>query len=390
MVTFIEKTVFLALLFYGHFVFAQQDENLEKGTTLYNEESYREALPYLQNADRSGSIDAAYMLGMMYQNGWSVKRDMATAFDLFSQAAEKGNSFAQYELGMMYYRGKGVAKDHQKAFFWIRESAEQGYFPSKYSLAGMYYRGDGCTKNDSLAIRYAFHPAELGDQPSMHIMACAYYRRTDGEELQNKGHAFVYFLDSAEKIPMSQYYLGRMYERGEFVKPDNDIALEWYNKAAANGIPAAQKSFERLKMAITQKGSKETGKPVDKASVSQPCDLPADIPEDAYFKTWPPGEYPCEIPLETYNADYWEIRSIQCVGRENGNRFRFKIKGIGLTNHKEIKKYYLHFKLSGLESSPYENNYFFPQTDQGEFFEFEIVIPFKGDDWSKFEYFFIY
>lgn len=48
--------------------------------------------------------------------------------------------------------------------------------------------------------------------------------------------------------PEAQYKLGEMYEEGRGTEQNFDKALEWYQKAAAQGNVAASNSIERIKL----------------------------------------------------------------------------------------------------------------------------------------------
>ena len=51
---------------------------------------------------------------------------MQKAVEWYTKAAEQGNAVAQYNLGVCYNFGKGVEKDLQKAIEWYTKAAEQG------------------------------------------------------------------------------------------------------------------------------------------------------------------------------------------------------------------------------------------------------------------------
>ncbi|PKK69313.1 hypothetical protein RhiirC2_781142, partial [Rhizophagus irregularis] len=48
-------------------------------------------------------------------------------FELYHKAANSGYSLAQYNLGLMYEYGKGIEKDINQAIYWYEKSAKQGY-----------------------------------------------------------------------------------------------------------------------------------------------------------------------------------------------------------------------------------------------------------------------
>ena len=53
------------------------------------------------------------------------KGNYAVALKEFKKAAEKGDATAQYNLGLMYEHGKGVAKDLHLALHWYNKAAAQ-------------------------------------------------------------------------------------------------------------------------------------------------------------------------------------------------------------------------------------------------------------------------
>lgn len=75
----------------------------------------------------------------------------------------------------------------------------------------------------------------------MFITAEAFYTGSIAN-IKDYQEALKRFKDLADKYDHSeaQYYLGRMYEKGQGVKQDNAIALDWYQKAAKNGHNVAK------------------------------------------------------------------------------------------------------------------------------------------------------
>jgi TPR repeat protein len=56
------------------------------------------------------------------------------AVEWYRKAADQGDAFAQCNLGVMYENGYGVAKDMNKAVEWYRKAAAQGITLAKQSL----------------------------------------------------------------------------------------------------------------------------------------------------------------------------------------------------------------------------------------------------------------
>jgi TPR repeat protein len=84
--------------------------------------AYDEWLPLAE----LGDAEAQFNLGVLYDEGAGVDRNLATAADWYRKAAEQGFIDAQTNLGILYYHGLGVDRDHEAAAHWFRLAADQG------------------------------------------------------------------------------------------------------------------------------------------------------------------------------------------------------------------------------------------------------------------------
>lgn len=116
-----------------------------------NEQISEEVKIYLSLAEK-GIDDAAYNLGVCYENGDGVKQDFSKAVYWYKKAADKGNAAAQHNLGICFYNGSGVAVDHSEAARLFKLSAEQGNMYAQYNLAVMYMKGEGVAENVNRAV----------------------------------------------------------------------------------------------------------------------------------------------------------------------------------------------------------------------------------------------
>jgi TPR repeat protein len=73
-----------------------------------------------------GDAEAQYNLGVMYDEGAGVDRDLPLAAQWYRRAAEQGFIDAQTNLGMMYLAGQGVPQDRAEARDWLQKAAAQG------------------------------------------------------------------------------------------------------------------------------------------------------------------------------------------------------------------------------------------------------------------------
>ncbi len=65
--------------------------------------------------------------------------------------AENGDLKSQFNVGLMYEKGDGIAKDLAKAFEWYERAAEKNLVPAQINLAYLYMRGQGVEKSNQKA-----------------------------------------------------------------------------------------------------------------------------------------------------------------------------------------------------------------------------------------------
>ena len=87
--------------------------------------------------------------GVDLQKGLNAAQsgDFVTALSEFSPLAEGGNATTQFNLGLIYANGWGVRRDYQTALKWYRLAAEKGYADALYNLGYMYKEGYGVPQN---------------------------------------------------------------------------------------------------------------------------------------------------------------------------------------------------------------------------------------------------
>lgn len=178
------------------------------GTT--RELDYDLAYLYLQKAADSGSIEALFYLGYMYEYGLSVRLDYQMAMSFFRKAADQGSAEAMNNIGFLYEFGHGVPADSRTAAEWYIKSADLGCSAGQGNAARMYKNGKGVEKDLEKALQLNLQAVSQGNESAMNN-------------------------------------LGVMYEDGEGVPQDYAQAIHWYQEAAKNGNKSAPRAIERLK-----------------------------------------------------------------------------------------------------------------------------------------------
>ncbi|HSC81350.1 MAG TPA: tetratricopeptide repeat protein [Chitinolyticbacter sp.] len=124
----------------------------------------KRAIHWYLTAAEQGYDKAQYRLGQIYINAQGVPRDFAEAARWHLKAAEQGNASAQFAIGRQYAYGWGVRHSGKKARTWLIAAAPQKRDLAYEELATLYERGIALPKN--LVVAYALHSivAEGGDK----------------------------------------------------------------------------------------------------------------------------------------------------------------------------------------------------------------------------------
>lgn len=92
------------------------------------EKDYDKAFAWYQKAtELSGNAAAECSLGMCYQYGYGTKIDYEKARAFYEASAKQGQGLAYYRIGLLYEQGLGVAKDIRIAKQYFGEALDRGY-----------------------------------------------------------------------------------------------------------------------------------------------------------------------------------------------------------------------------------------------------------------------
>ncbi|MBR0777577.1 SEL1-like repeat protein [Bradyrhizobium diazoefficiens] len=162
------------------------------------------------------------------------RRDYAAALRIFRPLADKGSASAQYHLAMLYDDGNAVAQDPTEAVRWYRKAAEQADPRAQYRLGQHYATGKGVEKDlDKARIWYGWAAARRHPDAEFRLGMLLILGNAE-----DKTRAKELFRDAAEQGQVSAQML-----MGNFARDarQNEEALRWWRKAAANGSTEAKK-----------------------------------------------------------------------------------------------------------------------------------------------------
>jgi len=107
---------------------------------------------FLQQAARSGDMDATRVLGEHLVGGWVMQRDVPAGLPLLQAAVAAGDAEAKVVLGSFYLYGTGLDRDSARALDLFEDAARagNGLGLQRYGEALMWSRDDPAVAEDYL------------------------------------------------------------------------------------------------------------------------------------------------------------------------------------------------------------------------------------------------
>ena len=206
-----------------------------------------QALSWYRLAAQNNLPQAIFNVGVFYENGAVVDKDLNKAFQLVQKAAISGIPQAMFRLAGYYQQGAGVAQDPIAAAGWFERSAKAGLPQGKLVYGIMLENGSGVDQSIPAAAKFYEEAAEAGLPQAMINLAQLYERGPSGfpkdlskayvmaslaSEVSNKdANAEKYLTDLAAKL-----------DKDALAKAKKSAAdkFEEMKKRAAGGAPAAE------------------------------------------------------------------------------------------------------------------------------------------------------
>lgn len=200
---------------------------------------YRKAFHWYASAARANNPVAQFNLGVMYDRGLGVRRNVIQAARWYRSAARRGIPYAQYNLASLYEHGALNQDNISRAAHWYRSAAEQGLTRAQYQLGRMYHAGVGVRRDNEAAVKWLRGAAEHGLAPAQYDLAVLL---DSGQGVMpDSARAVRWYRAAANQgYVEAQNTLGIKYETGNGVARDPRKAAHWFRLAAEKGNPSAQ------------------------------------------------------------------------------------------------------------------------------------------------------
>jgi TPR repeat protein len=187
-----------------------------------------EGLRLWKLAVEKGLDRAVFNVGVAYNEGIAVPRDVEEAITWFRKADALNFPAASFNIGKLLQQA--TPPRHEESLAALKRSAELGYPDAFASVGYVYEHGIGVEKNTAEAIRWYEKGVEKNDIWSANNLGLAYL---NGEGVEkNLDKARELFLNAAaQNNSASLQSLGYIYHNGIGVPKDDTIAAGWYEKA---------------------------------------------------------------------------------------------------------------------------------------------------------------
>lgn len=206
------------------------NEFLQQGEQAEEANNYDKALEFYKKAADMGSAEAMYNIANIYNDDNYDKCNIEKSIIWMKKAAEAGYTDAMNSLGIMYFSGElsdeNMEENREIAKKWWIKAAEMGNTGAMSFLGISYELGTG---NLQTAIDWYTKGAKLGDTNCMNCLGNV-YRKQENYSLAMKWYKKA--ANAEDKNDDAMNSLGLMYSNGEGVKEDQEIAKEWWLKAA--------------------------------------------------------------------------------------------------------------------------------------------------------------
>lgn len=139
--------------------FAAHSGDYRKGSEAYQRGDYKIALIEFRDLAAEGSATAQYNLGLMYEQGLGVPKDMAKAEEWYLRAADQGKPEAEYRIGLMLESRIDGTRDLKSARVWFRSAAEKGVAAAQFRIGSAYHLAQGEARDDTEAKKWLLRAA---------------------------------------------------------------------------------------------------------------------------------------------------------------------------------------------------------------------------------------
>jgi TPR repeat protein len=180
-------------------------------------------LHWIHNAVQNGYSPAYYALGLFYELGDGVEKDLSKALKYYTLGAETENSRSQHLLALFYLKHY---QDFDKAKFWLEKASAKGNTRAQISLANFYQNHQ---PNPNLHFEWLSTAAERGNFLAQANLATCYSKGLKELPKDDK-KAFEWNMRASQGgDPIIYVRIASAYRQGIGVNADEKLAFHYYS-----------------------------------------------------------------------------------------------------------------------------------------------------------------
>lgn len=179
-----------------------------------------EVFRWNQAAAMSEMPDGQYALGLCYNNGIGIRKDVVEALHWFRNAASNGSGKAHSMIGAMYLDGSPLPRDIRKAIEHLMQGASLGDSFGAKTLARVNAGGIFVPKNDFYAIEWWKKAGIMGDYQA-YVDGAIHIIKAKGN-LDSLNYDVRYYLavSADNKNGYALFYLAQLMALGKYGAKD--------------------------------------------------------------------------------------------------------------------------------------------------------------------------
>jgi TPR repeat protein len=156
------------------FALSLHADNVDKGMQAIKKRAYDQAFIYFKKACDNGNLKGCVKLGVCYQKGKGVKKDISKAVEYLKNACQQEEHGGCMRLAFIYRTGKGLKKDPQKALSIYKELCQKDYASACFMMGRLYDSGELVTQNPLTALDFYKKACNLKERISCMILGDTY------------------------------------------------------------------------------------------------------------------------------------------------------------------------------------------------------------------------
>ncbi len=226
-------------------------EELRLGNDAYAKKDYKTAYDYFLKAEAKGNVSGIANIGLLYEFGYHLNKDLAKAIEYYDRAIEKDNKYAMFRKGYVMANNFQF-KDDKKSFEYFLASAPVNKNAANW-LAYMYETGRGTDADFDKALEWYKNAADHGieyakknleELPKNIASGSAY----NSAGLNATGEKAIRLFEQAysKGDKFAPFNIGNIYLNGKDVPKDTVKAIEWHKKAVELGHIEANRTLAKI------------------------------------------------------------------------------------------------------------------------------------------------